>query len=783
MKWIQRTLACSLAIVAVGCVDGPQGDADTTDSLGVAEGALIVCTPGERAYCYDNGDCNLAGDACVCDDEMHYIAAERCQIWHSVVVQPGQLCAPGDQSYCHYKGTCTPDGQACGCKDWWHGPTCAVPADACPGYGAQPDGGWSNTVCGGHGDCVAAGQCDCDPGFTGPACSGADLTPCDPNPCQNGGACTELGALFDCDCPAGFDGDLCADDADECAEGTHDCPATEVCVNEPGGFRCDPTSVGATVGTFDTLNLGPAAICNGATNPLCDGIVQVDTLAATAPTAAGQLLSWDGTDMTWITPPDDNDTLYSAGAGLSLSTANEFSLNLPTATVPGGVLSASCPTGEKMDGIDATGAPTCSADLSGAASFVGGEGIDILGNVISMKAPTTTQKGGVKSLHCPGTQKLRGIGTFGNPICAADANATYSAGQGLQLLGSTFSIKHGGVINQHVGFGALAPSKVNGIAATLTGSQNFDSGTFFIDHVRNRVGIKDTTPSYPLDVNGDARIARYLHVNATLYANNDLRVGSGSGQDLFVNDSANRVGINTLSPATSLHVVGSGLFTGTLEVNSTLAAKRDFRAGSGGIDLFVDSSSGRVGVGEASPSERLDVAGTARASAFKFRGTKTGVLQVPSSAFVTEDPKRSVYYINTVGLFGRVLSTVASCPTGGCKAVAHAPVQLPHGVTITRLTCRYQDNTSGADFDSSVVQLWRRYVAGAAQQQLARAEWTTSGAASALGSAVDSTISNALVSNFSYGYQLSAFLDTTLPNSNVRFYGCEIRYTYDFAGP
>ena len=54
--------------------------------------------------------------------------------------------------------------------------------------------------------------CHCQPGFTGRLCDasvGIDTDPCDPNPCQNEGACTNSDGEISCSCPPGFSGKLC----------------------------------------------------------------------------------------------------------------------------------------------------------------------------------------------------------------------------------------------------------------------------------------------------------------------------------------------------------------------------------------------------------------------------------------------------------------------------------------------------------------------------------------------------------------------------------------------
>ncbi|XP_065894910.1 uncharacterized protein [Dysidea avara] len=54
-------------------------------------------------------------------------------------------------------------------------------------------------------DCT---MCNCPTGFVGSACE-TNINDCDPNPCQNGGSCTDGVGSFTCDCHNGFSGANC----------------------------------------------------------------------------------------------------------------------------------------------------------------------------------------------------------------------------------------------------------------------------------------------------------------------------------------------------------------------------------------------------------------------------------------------------------------------------------------------------------------------------------------------------------------------------------------------
>ncbi|TNF33867.1 MAG: hypothetical protein EP329_07855 [Deltaproteobacteria bacterium] len=58
------------------------------------------------------------------------------------------------------------------------------------------------------GTCTAPGTCTCDPGYEGPTCA-VDHDDCAPNPCLNGGTCTDGVDSFTCACVGAWTGTTC----------------------------------------------------------------------------------------------------------------------------------------------------------------------------------------------------------------------------------------------------------------------------------------------------------------------------------------------------------------------------------------------------------------------------------------------------------------------------------------------------------------------------------------------------------------------------------------------
>ncbi|VDI07451.1 Hypothetical predicted protein [Mytilus galloprovincialis] len=73
-------------------------------------------------------------------------------------------------------------------------------------------------------------SCDCDPAWTGDRCDDPVPSPCEPNPCNNGGTCTELTAdTFSCDCDPAWTGDRCDEFISECSLGGGTCGKLASC--------------------------------------------------------------------------------------------------------------------------------------------------------------------------------------------------------------------------------------------------------------------------------------------------------------------------------------------------------------------------------------------------------------------------------------------------------------------------------------------------------------------------------------------------------------------------
>jgi|GEM_PF-2197953 len=141
-----------------------------------------------------------------------------------------------------------------------------------------------------------------------------------------------------------------------------------------------------------------------------------------------------------------------------------------------------------------------------------------------------------------------------------------------------------------------------------------------LDLASSRVGIGTTSPGYKLDVNGDIRIA----------SGSDLYVGTyGLNDNSSANSGASLVGLyddsmTYVASDTTVQGAIKELDTAIGSVSSTAGGWTD-----GGSYVYLTTSDDSVGIGTSSPSTKLEVAGSFKAT----DGTFTGDVQVSGGQF------------------------------------------------------------------------------------------------------------------------------------------------------
>lgn len=120
---------------------------------------------------------------------------------------------------------------------------------------------------------------------------------------------------------------------------------------------------------------------------------------------------------------------------------------------------------------------------------------------------------------------------------------------------------------------------------TLSGGLTVDTSTFRVDNSNNRVGVGTATPAVGLDVQVAAEFASTVDIAGVLTTEGDVDLG---GSSVFVNASNGRVGIGTLTPGTALEIAFGGVW---VRESTSSTALKVTQTGSGIVALFEDSDS------------------------------------------------------------------------------------------------------------------------------------------------------------------------------------------------
>jgi len=160
---------------------------------------------------------------------------------------------------------------------------------------------------------------------------------------------------------------------------------------------------------------------------------------------------------------------------------------------------------------------------------------------------------------------------------------------------------------------------------------------------------------------------------------------------------------------------------------------------------------------------------------YRFTGPKTGVYPVPGNSFVSGldgSPDR----------LSRNIHGYSHVSSGGSPFFVNMfkEVNLPESARVTRLTCRYMDNVNPGGISADFV-LRRRSKAEPTSSAMAEITISTGATQNAgILTSLDVIIDDPFVINASFDYYLFVSWNPSVAGSNLRFYGCDIQYTYQY---
>lgn len=359
---------------------------------------------------------------------------------------------------------------------------------------------------------------------------------------------------------------------------------------------------------------------------------------------------------------------------------------------------------------------------------------------LSGTVPASQLTGTLPSANLGGTYS--GLVTFNNA-----ANSFSGSGAGLTGLNAS-QLTSGTVADSRLSSNVALRSGGN----AFTGNQTVASGS---------VGIGTTTPGQPLHVAGSVQLdnnnGRLLLRTPTRndpgrygiqFSNNTLGLFLGDDTQEQVFGFYSGFSANRTNDA-SIQIFGRATNSWGKYLKLTHDGTNGWIVTDAG-DLLI-SPELNVGIGTNDPQAKLHVAGDLRVDGNLTWATKTGYVAVAAAAF---HPARSgLSYTNT----GASLTALY------VNSQFYAPVQLPNGATITRLTWAGLNPYDGA---WGQVKLYRCNLAGTINE-MASVDSSLSGAPQH-----DDTISYATVDNSQYQYYLRMEL------SGAWGYSAIIRYTW-----
>lgn len=418
----------------------------------------------------------------------------------------------------------------------------------------------------------------------------------------------------------------------------------------------------------------------------------------------------------------DNDTTYSAGAGLLLSSA-QFSI--PSSGVASSMLATGAVTSSKL-ATSAVGATALASDAAALERVTGGGASMAAGSLL---VNTATPAGRVRVRHASSTSSP-------HLMLTQDGTSTFSRlGMDNPLSADTW---------------VLAGSLTASSAGDRFNVFHSAAGDVLSVGGNGRVGVNTTSPLAELHVQGA------LHLDG---ATRDLSFPSGTAFQLGHFDGASFTSRLTVSSAGVVTAAQDAVVGRDLEVQRDLEVSADLNVGSG-ITL---RSTGAATISGTLTVQNVTVQGTLQLPVTTRRRTLSATSFESTGGFLL--------FSSAPGI---ALTNQLAAPSSSCRA--YAGIELPHGALVTRLSASVNDSQASANVSINLLRkLYDSTPSNDSTQSLALA---TSNSSAGDQLPTDTSISFAGIDTTNYSYFIE--IASTAPNvgeSGISVYAVQVEYT------